>query len=96
VSFCRAVFLPSTRDYANQWRVPGCGTRAVPNHSMFPRLLTCDQCGETAIVKAYLPIYEEQRQADQATPEPLLKAMTYMIDCPQCGVRNQNVTADSN
>jgi hypothetical protein len=58
---------------------------------MFPRVLNCDQCSETAIVKAYLPIYDEQQPA---TPEPVLKAMTYVLDCPKCGVRNQNLQVD--
>ena len=58
---------------------------------MFPRVLTCDQCSETAIVKAYVPIYDEHKHG---APEPALKAMTYVLDCPKCGVRNQNVQAD--
>jgi len=62
----------------------------VPDTSNFPRFLTCNQCGEKAIVKAYLPIYAEHYE--QAAREPALKALTCVIDCPTCGVRNQNVT----
>jgi hypothetical protein len=56
---------------------------------MLPRILICEECGERAIVKAYLPIYDEQKQFGQATPELDLKAMRCKIDCPQCGARDQ-------
>jgi hypothetical protein len=62
----------------------------MPNDSRFPRLLTCNQCGETAIVKAYLPVYGDQQ--NQAAKARAPTAMTCVIDCPTCGVRNQNVT----
>jgi hypothetical protein len=62
----------------------------VPDNSKFPRRLICNQCGETAIVKAYLPTYAEQK--NEAALEQVLKALTCIIDCSNCGVRNQNVT----
>ena len=57
-------------------------------NSMFPRLLTCEHCGKTAVVKAYLPIYKDGWMSPPAE-EPILKAMTYILDCAECGVRNQ-------
>ena len=62
----------------------------MPNDSLFPRLLTCNRCGKTAIVKAYLPIFGDQKF--QAAEERVPETMTCVIDCPTCGVQNQKLT----
>ena len=60
---------------------------AVTHDSMFPRSLTCEVCGDTAIVRAYIPIYKEPPPSGQLEPD--LKAVTCTLDCAKCGVRNQ-------
>jgi hypothetical protein len=65
---------------------PGLITMQNPN---FPRILSCDQCRQSAVVKAYLPIYIDLDWQTPPAQEPKLKAMTCIIDCARCGVRNQ-------
>jgi len=66
----------------------------MAQNPMFPRMLNCEQCGQTAVVKAYLPIYKDG-WGNPPAEEPILKAMTCIIDCPKCGVRNQILPMDS-
>ena len=61
-------------------RGSGLERKAMPQNPMVPRLLTCEQCAQTSVVKAYLPIYEDGWEAPPAE-EPVLNAMTCIIDC---------------
>jgi hypothetical protein len=62
----------------------------MPQNPMYPRMLTCAHCAETAVVKAYLPIYADGWALPPAE-EPVLKSMTCAIYCPRCGARNQTL-----
>jgi hypothetical protein len=66
---------------------------------MLPRTVRCDECGETAFVRAYGRVeYDwspDEPGHGQIATKPRIKLIRLTIDCPRCGVTTQDLHADS-
>jgi len=57
---------------------------------MLPQAVVCEECGKTAEVRSYGRL-EYDFDGDNNSPTALkLQTVRLTIDCPQCGVRNQD------
>lgn len=62
---------------------------------MLPRTISCEDCGETAIVRAYGRVEYDwdadsgESSAGQVATRPRIKMVRLTIDCPRCGVKTQ-------
>ena len=57
---------------------------------MLPRMISCEECGETAQVRGYGRVEYSWRQTDQSPSNAEFKTIRLTIDCPKCGVRVQD------
>jgi DNA-directed RNA polymerase subunit RPC12/RpoP len=56
---------------------------------MLPRTISCDECGEKAIVRGYGRLEYDWEPTAHAVTTLQIKAVRLTIDCPTCGVRVQ-------
>jgi hypothetical protein len=56
---------------------------------MFPRIVSCEECGQRAAVRGYGRVEYDWGQADNAATTLNIKCVRLTIDCPRCGVRVQ-------
>ena len=56
---------------------------------MWPRFVSCKQCGKSAIVRAYTQIEYDQAPFGRVTSEARLLCAELLIDCPKCGTTSQ-------
>jgi hypothetical protein len=60
---------------------------------MLPRTISCEDCGETAFVRAYGRIEyawgPECAADEQVDTQPQVKCVRLTIDCTHCGVKTQ-------
>jgi endogenous inhibitor of DNA gyrase (YacG/DUF329 family) len=61
---------------------------------MLPRTVPCEDCGETAFVRAYGRVEydwgQEGPEAGQIATKPHITMVRLTIDCPNCGVKTQD------
>jgi hypothetical protein len=53
--------------------------------TMLPRLITCEQCGETAVIRSYNRVEYDWQSSGQWE----FTSVRLIIDCPKCGVKAQ-------
>jgi ribosomal protein L32 len=56
---------------------------------MLPHVVSCEECGESAIVRGYGRVEYTWDQASHAATTLQIKMVRLTIDCPRCGVRVQ-------
>jgi transcription elongation factor Elf1 len=56
---------------------------------MLPRSVTCEECGEKAIVRGYGRVEYDWDQTGHVATTLKIKVVRLTIDCPRCGVRVQ-------
>ena len=54
-----------------------------------PRTVSCEECGERAIVRGYGRVEYDWDQTAHADTALQIKVVRLTIDCPNCGVRVQ-------
>jgi DNA-directed RNA polymerase subunit RPC12/RpoP len=52
---------------------------------MLPRVISCEDCGQSALVRGYGRVEYSWRTPDEAE----FKTIRLTIDCPRCGVKLQ-------
>jgi hypothetical protein len=57
---------------------------------MLPRSVTCEECGERAIVRGYGRVEYDWKQTSHTATTLQIKMLRLTIDCPKCGVRIQD------
>ncbi len=67
---------------------------------MLPRSVPCEDCGETACVRAYGRVEydwgEEGPEAGKIATMPHITMVRLTIDCPKCGVKTQEFRPSPN
>lgn len=56
---------------------------------MLPRAITCEECGERAIVRGYGRVEYDWDATDNVATTVQIKVVRLTLDCPRCGVRVQ-------
>jgi DNA-directed RNA polymerase subunit RPC12/RpoP len=56
---------------------------------MLPRTVSCEECGERAIVRGYGRVEYTWHQTDHVATTLEIELVRVTIDCPTCGVRVQ-------
>jgi Zn finger protein HypA/HybF involved in hydrogenase expression len=56
---------------------------------MEPITITCEVCGETAIIHKVRYKYVEQAPLDGRPAEHILRETQRDVECPKCGMRTQ-------
>jgi hypothetical protein len=56
---------------------------------MLPQSVSCDECGESAIVRGYGRVEYDWEPDGRVATKPKIKIIRLTIDCPTCGVRVQ-------
>ena len=54
-----------------------------------PRSVSCEECGEKAVVRGYGRVEYDWDQSGRVATMPKIKLVHLTIDCPRCGVRVQ-------
>lgn len=57
---------------------------------MLPQIVSCEECGESAIVRGYGRVEYKWDQTSHAATTLQIKMARLTIDCPRCGVRVQD------
>jgi transcription elongation factor Elf1 len=57
---------------------------------MLPKSVSCDQCNEQATVRSYGRIEFDWPAADDPTATPKIRSVRLTVDCPHCGLRDQD------
>ena len=68
----------------------------MESHSEFPRVVNCEGCGETSVVRAYVPIFDVTDQVEHQKSGTAPKAVQLTIDCPKCGIGMQTLKLSHN
>jgi Zn finger protein HypA/HybF involved in hydrogenase expression len=66
----------------------------LERRSMEPLSVTCDQCGQTAIVHSVRYRYEEDGKSRKPFTDHVLLETQWKIECPACGMRMQIETQE--
>ena len=73
--------------------------RRQKGSAMLPRTVSCEDCGETAFVRAYGRVeYDwcpDEPGSGQIATKPRIKLIRLTVDCPKCGVKTQDLHTDS-
>ena len=56
---------------------------------MLPRIVSCEECGESATVRGYGRVEYDWDQTGHVATTLQIKMVRLTIDCPRCGVRVQ-------
>ena len=56
---------------------------------MLSRIVSCEECGERAIVRGFGRVKYDWDQTGHAATTLRIKVVRLTIDCPRCGVRVQ-------
>lgn len=65
---------------------------------MLPQTINCDDCGRKAKVRAYGRIeydWPKTTNDGQVATMPLIRSIRLTIDCPNCGVKQQDCHPDN-
>jgi hypothetical protein len=57
---------------------------------MLPRTVSCEECGEFAVVRGYGRVEYEWQPTGPVVTMPEIKLIRLTIDCPNCGVVAQD------
>jgi predicted RNA-binding Zn-ribbon protein involved in translation (DUF1610 family) len=53
---------------------------------MLPRTVSCEECGETAVVRGYGRVEYDWQPTGTVATLPNIKLIRLTLDCPNCGV----------